>query len=143
MLLNELTSDGSDPSYSPDGERIIFATDRDRNGRLCYADQCSVASELYVMDADGRHESQLTSTKAVNEAAPAWSPDGEQIAYQSGRVTDNAQGTSIFVIDPAGSCRLPVLLDPNLRTWYVGPAWRAGAAPGAMHCPEKAITGSG
>ena len=49
------------PSWSPDGERIVFVSNRDGN------------NEIYVMDADGGNLTNLTK-HAANEFAPAWSP---------------------------------------------------------------------
>jgi Tol biopolymer transport system component len=45
------------PAWSPDGERIAFATDRDGNW------------ELYVMDADSSQQRRLTNTPE-EEAVP-------------------------------------------------------------------------
>ena len=49
----ELSGSGTDPAFSPDGSRIAYASARDRNGTLDYGDISSIATELYVMDADG------------------------------------------------------------------------------------------
>jgi Tol biopolymer transport system component len=50
-VLAELASD---PSFSPDGSRIVFASAQDRNGRVLDGpDDSHTANELYVMDADG------------------------------------------------------------------------------------------
>ena len=41
------------PAFSPDGRRILFASDRDRNGTLpAGSDETKYAAELYVMDAE-------------------------------------------------------------------------------------------
>ena len=40
--------------------------------------------QLYVMDADGQHQTQLTMNQ-VNDFAPDWSPDGSQIVFLSDR----------------------------------------------------------
>ncbi|OGO16979.1 MAG: hypothetical protein A2Z14_02040 [Chloroflexi bacterium RBG_16_48_8] len=46
-------------SWSPDGSKILFTTDRDGN------------LEIYVMDADGGNPTNLTNHPA-NDSAPAW-----------------------------------------------------------------------
>ncbi len=68
------------PAWSPDGERIAFATDRDGNW------------ELYVMEADGAAQRRLTNTQE-DESSPAWST-GEIYVMNSDasgltRLTDN------------------------------------------------------
>jgi Tol biopolymer transport system component len=69
-----------DGSWSPDGSRLVFTSHRDSN----------VATEIYVMDADGSDQRRLTndgpngvqSTSAeVFDRAPVWSPSGGTIAY--------------------------------------------------------------
>jgi TolB protein len=58
------------PSWSPDGTRIAFT----RAG--------TAGGGLFVMDADGGDEQQLTRTARTRfDLAPAWSPDGSQIAF--------------------------------------------------------------
>jgi hypothetical protein len=77
------------PAWSPDGERIVFASERDGNG------------ELYVMDAGGAEQRRLTNTPE-DESSLAWSPDGEKIAY----VTDVIEGNeTIHVMNAEGSGR--------------------------------------
>jgi Tol biopolymer transport system component len=71
-----LTSEPADdrsPAWSPDGQRLIFISDRDSKP----------AFDLYLMHADGSGVERLTITG--NNRAPQFSPDGAQIAFQSGR----------------------------------------------------------
>jgi hypothetical protein len=54
--------------------------------------------EIYVMDADGGNPVRLTETDEW-EYLPAWSPDGEQIAFLSNRDND----AEIYVMNVDGS----------------------------------------
>ena len=62
----------SSPSWSPDGQRITFTSDRDGN------------DEIYVMAADGSNPTRLTQNDGF-DGMPAWSPDGQRIAFTSDR----------------------------------------------------------
>ena len=51
-------------------------------------------SDIYVMDLGTRIVEKLTSNPAI-ETAPSYSPDGTQIAFESGR----SGGQQIYVMD--------------------------------------------
>jgi TolB protein len=74
-----------DPAWSPDGERIAFASARE--GSL----------DVYVMNADGTGTTRLTSSPE-NDQRPTWSPDGKRIAFAS-----DANGGHIQVMNSDGS----------------------------------------
>jgi dipeptidyl aminopeptidase/acylaminoacyl peptidase len=57
-------------SYSPDGRRILFAR--------ALADG---VTDIWVMNADGTGQVQLTHTPTLREVDPVFSPDGKKIAY--------------------------------------------------------------
>jgi Tol biopolymer transport system component len=118
----------SDPTFSPDGNRIAFVSDRDENGRLSYGDREFFANELYVMRADGDEQRRLTRTRHLNEAQPSWLPDGTRLAFQRGKQIQNAEAMSLRQINPNGTCERKILADPRLATWYASPAWRPGKA---------------
>ena len=90
-LTNNPASDES-PSWSPDGQRIAFVSNRDGAKNF----------EIYVMDANGNNPRRLTNNFGakigkIGNGNPAWSPDGQRIAFASGR-----DGNSeIYVIDDA------------------------------------------
>ena len=82
------------PDWSPDGQQILFLSDRD--GGI----------NTYVMDADGQNVRRLTNYPPEGEFAdaPAWSPDGKWIAFQWVR----AGGSGIYVMNPNGRNIHPV-----------------------------------
>jgi Tol biopolymer transport system component len=63
--LRRLT-DGMDPAWSPDGQKVAFARWRDPRG-------------IYVIDEDGSNETLLFGWSEAK--APAWSPDGSHIVF--------------------------------------------------------------
>ena len=72
--LTNLTSDpywDMSPSWSPDGRRIAYARveDTDGDGRLTNSD----AGEIFVMNADGSGQMNLTNNPA-NDLDPCWGP---------------------------------------------------------------------
>ncbi len=70
-LTNNPSADRS-PSWSPDGSRIAFMSDRDGG------------YDIYVMDADGSNQQNL-SNHPFSDRNPSWSPDGAQIVFSARR----------------------------------------------------------
>jgi Tol biopolymer transport system component len=75
-MITATKSDETWPTWSPDGQRIAFVSQRDGN------------REIYVMNADGSNPVNLTKDPA-DDWTPAWSPDGQEIAFASRRDTAN------------------------------------------------------
>ena len=89
--------DDWDPSWSPDGKRIVFMSYRDGH---FIGDFEEITSEIYVMDADGGNQQRLTENRK-NDESPSWSPDGTRIVFSSDRKGD-WKNFEIYVMDDDG-----------------------------------------
>jgi Tol biopolymer transport system component len=75
IRLTENDANDFDPSWSPVGDKIAFASFRDGFNN----------QEIYVMNADGTDQTRLTDNDDALDREPTWSPDGEKIAFSSNR----------------------------------------------------------
>ncbi|RKU11314.1 hypothetical protein C6502_08035 [Candidatus Poribacteria bacterium] len=107
-LTNNLGDDRS-PSWSPDGKRITFVSERvDRDERP--------HRDIYVMDANGKNQQRLTNNPKHDDWQPSWSPDGKQIVFHS-----NREGNyDIYVMDADGGNQQRLTNNPHSD---VSPAW--------------------
>lgn len=88
LLTSNQANDGFS-SWSPDGTKITFSSDRDGN------------SEIYWMNADGTGQYRLTNNN-YQDSDPAWSPDTTKIAFTSNRDGNN----QIYVMNADGTGQL-------------------------------------
>lgn len=85
-------------------------------GRILVGKLVDGQSDLFLLDADGHEVERLTDHPA-DDSWPAWSPDGNALAFQSKR----GAHTEIFVADRRGK-NLRRLIDTGEHQAY-GPAW--------------------
>jgi Tol biopolymer transport system component len=97
-----------DPSFSPDGQQIVFRSDRDGY------------DALYVMNADGSQLRKLSDHPAEEQRSPAWSPDGEWIAFTA--FTPDVSAPNLYVVRPDGSDRRQ-LTNGQQPAFYEYPSW--------------------
>ena len=94
---NLTVNGGSDysPSWSPDGKRIAFSSDKAERWNY----------DIYVMDADGGNLQNLTN-HPLADRYPSWSPDGKQIVFSARRFghveTKFSITNEIYVMDADG-----------------------------------------
>ena len=98
--LTQNASDDWTPVWSPDGQRIAFASNRDGN------------TEVHVMDADGTNPTNLTQNDDTDGWNLVWSPDGQRIAFTSERDGN----TEVYVMDADGT-------NPTNLTRSTGDDW--------------------
>ncbi len=112
--VQRLTDDpGSDdsPAWSPDGERLVFVSNRDGTPRL------------YTMNADGT-DVAVTGLGLGALTAPDWSPVGGPIVF----VKHGPPPSQILLVKPGGSVAhdlTPAYAPPGSGTSYTyhGPRW--------------------
>lgn len=101
-----------DYAFSPDGMQVAFS-----------AQTRSYHAELFVMNADGSGLRQLTHDGGY-ASSPAWSPDGNTIAYARSTVQFNP--TDLYVIGAGGGASTPIATE-----WGVSeeqPSWSPDGA---------------
>ncbi len=83
--ITDLPGLESHPSLSPDGRSLLYVGDARGN------------DDIYLLRIGGRKPINLTEDSPVDDGAPAFSPDGSQIAFRSERA-----GGGIFVMGATG-----------------------------------------
>jgi Tol biopolymer transport system component len=85
------------PRFSPDGRHLAFVSYRGGGG------------DVWLADADGGNERQLTNLRAHIAGFPRWSPDGKRIAFHA-RVPSLSQ---VYVLDVASGIPRQVTNDSS------------------------------
>jgi Tol biopolymer transport system component len=103
-----LPTQPSAQTTSPEG-KIVFVRPGTEPSEHCFGQPCT---DIWVMDADGTNQTNLTNTPDSNEGQPAWSSDGTRIAFTSDQ--DEVGGFSdIWVMDAEGSNRTNLTKTPD------------------------------
>ena len=107
-LVNLTNTSGYDAegSYSSDGSKILFASNREAYGRLLsqaeqklFEDDSSYFMDLYIMNADGSNVQKLTNSPGY-DGGPFFSQDDTQIVWR--RFNPDGNSAEIWVMDVDG-----------------------------------------
>lgn len=107
MRLTHVRGYDAEASYSPDGEWIVFASNRrayeeelsERQQRLLEADPATFA-DLYRMRADGSEVERITDV-AGYDGGPFFMPDGERVVWR--RFSEDGLTAEVWTADADGS----------------------------------------
>jgi TolB protein len=108
------------PSFSPDGQQIVYMSERDKN------------RDLYIADLQGNDIARLTSDPTY-DYEPAWSPDGKQIVYVSRKTGDSeiylmgVDGSHVRQLTDVHGLDWRPTWSPDGK-WIVYESWRNGNA---------------
>jgi eukaryotic-like serine/threonine-protein kinase len=111
--ISNIPEGACQPSWSPDGQQLAFISP-------CYRKQSQIYEEaqIYLMNADGSNVRLMPNT-TVGDFDPAWSPEGDRIAFTSVRTGR----PHIFVVNLKDNS-VQELSDTRLPDFQ--PAWHPG-----------------
>jgi Tol biopolymer transport system component len=129
--LTNLTSgegDNAYPAFSPDGSKVVFTSDR------------TGTRQVWLMNADGTGQEQLTFDAQTKDQVPDWSPDGSKIAYLADThgIADilNPSWGDIWVMNADGSGQHPITTGAT----YYGTAWSPdGTRIASIDFPSRTV----
>jgi len=92
-------SDNIQPSFSPDGTKIVFTSRRDGN------------AEIYIMDFDGSNQHRLTNSTNLTEDLPGFTPDGKKIIFSA----SNSWSEDLYLLNLDGTDLINIPNTNNIR----------------------------
>ena len=107
-------------SFSPDMKKLVYRKVIDAPGMNWDLSNAARNSEIFVADADGSNEVNLSKSAAF-DGWPMWSPDGKTIAFASNR-TGPAYVGHVWLVNADGTGLRQLSTGPG---GFVQPSWTA------------------
>ncbi len=114
--LTTLNGYNGDATWSPDGSRLAFVSDR------------GGAYNLYTMAPDGRDQRRLTQHDSGRGFAvyPSWSPDGSELVFDASNPLGDSARASIYTMPARGGEATRITRGYDFRAdWSPDGAWIA------------------
>lgn len=111
----------NDPSFSPDGKRIVFSKSEHLFG-----------DDLYVVNSDGTGLRKFLDLGETSALCPSWSPDGRKIAF----IVQMTKSQGVYIVDvdnPYVSLQKIV----NIRPGKDQPSWSPNSKEIAFSSEER------
>ena len=89
----------AESSFSPDGKKILFTSNRDGN------------LELYLMNTNGSEQTRLTFTEDLQEEGAFFMPNGKEIVYRAWEKENPNHVSQIYIIGAHGKNNRPITHD--------------------------------
>ena len=114
--LTQLPGVDNAPAWSPVAGHNVIAFQR--------LDPATGRSDIWIMDGNGANQRNLTADLPIGQSRgePAWSPDGEWIAFTSSRGTAGPGRGSIWIMRWDGSEQRELTVNPG-NGFDLSPSW--------------------
>jgi len=99
------------PRFSPDGKKVVFVSDR------------SGGENLWIMNADGKDTTALTTGNLNQYISPVWSPDGKYVVTSRSGGTFGAAKLYMYHVDGGKGVALTAIPTPPPALKMLGAAF--------------------
>lgn len=117
----KLTNIGRSPTWSPDGKKIAFYSDKERGKEDIYQKYV----DIYVINTNGKNEIRITKPTDYTHGGYDWSPDGKEILFSTFKTSIRAGSTNgLYTVNSDGTGRKQLVEAGRIGTFKYSPDGR-------------------